>query len=158
MVQGAPANEQTAMRLINLLAIIPIALLSVVLWFLADRSSPVPEWPERVKGVAFAPYRQGVDPTKGGEPSLADIRSDAELLAGVDHEVGVLQQELFSPPEGDVAQTNHIGAREKRKARIVARSRGTGALPAIMRRSFSCWPSARSFPFSIGSIPAWTAG
>src|SRR3972149_3818202 len=27
-----------------------------------------------------------------------------------------------------------------------------------MRRSFSYWPSARSFPFSIGSIPAWTAG
>ena len=27
-----------------------------------------------------------------------------------------------------------------------------------MRCSFSCWPSARSFPFSIGSIPVWTAG
>lgn len=70
------------MRLLNLLAIIPIALLSVVLWFLADRSSHVPTWPERVKGVAFAPYRLGQDPTTGGEPSLDNIREDIALLAG----------------------------------------------------------------------------
>ena len=78
----------------------------------------------------------------------------AELLAGVDHEGGVLQQELFSPPEGDVAQTDHVGAREKRKARIVARSRD--AVPLCYNATQFLLLAVRLLvpvPLSVRSLP-----
>ncbi len=82
MKQGVPTKEQTVMRILNYLAIIPFAVLSVVLWAMADRSSDEPNWPDRVKGVAFSPYRLQHNPVSEIDPTLDDIRADIELLAG----------------------------------------------------------------------------
>ncbi|MDX9861108.1 MAG: cellulose synthase, partial [Rhodospirillales bacterium] len=70
------------MKILNFLAIIPVAVLSVVLWAMADRSSDEPNWPDRVKSVAFAPYRLHHNPIDGIEPTREEIRADIELLAG----------------------------------------------------------------------------
>ncbi len=70
------------MKIFNLLAIIPVAVLSVVLWAMADRSSEEPNWPDRVKGMAFAPYRMDHNPIKEVDPTRDEIRADVELLAG----------------------------------------------------------------------------
>lgn len=70
------------MRFLNALTILPVAVLSVALWALADRSSSEPAWPERVKGIAFAPYRMHHNPIDGIEPTRDEIRADIALLAG----------------------------------------------------------------------------
>ncbi len=49
---------------------------------MADRSSEEPNWPDRVKGMAFAPYRMDHNPIKEVDPTRDEIRADVELLAG----------------------------------------------------------------------------
>jgi exo-beta-1,3-glucanase (GH17 family)/cellulose synthase/poly-beta-1,6-N-acetylglucosamine synthase-like glycosyltransferase len=72
-----------------------IALLTVFLWWLLNRPSDEPPWPERIQGFSFQPMRADDDPIKGKYPSIMEIDEDLALL----------QNEAYAVRTYSVAQT-----------------------------------------------------
>jgi exo-beta-1,3-glucanase (GH17 family)/cellulose synthase/poly-beta-1,6-N-acetylglucosamine synthase-like glycosyltransferase len=58
------------------------AALTFGLWASINRPSVEPEWPARIRGFAFSPFRADQSPDKGKFPTLEQIEEDLALLAG----------------------------------------------------------------------------
>ena len=77
------------MRVTNIVIAVAFGAATVAAWAYANRPTPEPEWPSRVQGFAFSPYRVDQDPSQGDFPSVADIDSDLALLGGKTHAVRI---------------------------------------------------------------------
>jgi cellulose synthase/poly-beta-1,6-N-acetylglucosamine synthase-like glycosyltransferase/exo-beta-1,3-glucanase (GH17 family) len=60
-----------------------VALLFAGTWVLLNRPVEQDPWTEDVSGLTYSPYRDGANPINGKEPTLADIRRDLSLMAGL---------------------------------------------------------------------------
>jgi exo-beta-1,3-glucanase (GH17 family)/cellulose synthase/poly-beta-1,6-N-acetylglucosamine synthase-like glycosyltransferase len=69
-------------RLANIVIAIAVAIISLSVWAFINRPEPQPEWPARVQGFSFAPYRADQDPAEKRYPTRAQVDEDLELLAG----------------------------------------------------------------------------
>ena len=69
-------------RLTNWVIGIAVTIISLSLWATINRPHELPEWPDRVTGFSFSPYRLGQDPREKHYPSEAEIDADLALLAG----------------------------------------------------------------------------
>lgn len=67
--------------LLNLAVIVAIAAISAAVWAYFNRPVDAPDWPDRVSGFSFSPFRDGQDPTRSVYPSEEQIREDIELLS-----------------------------------------------------------------------------
>ncbi|WP_323389238.1 glycosyltransferase [Myxococcus qinghaiensis] len=66
---------------IHLVVVVAIAALFTGFWALNNRPVSVPDWPEKVSGFAYSPFRLGDSPKKGRYPSEAELREDLEQLS-----------------------------------------------------------------------------
>ena len=62
--------------------ILACAVITVAIWARFNRPNIVPPWPDRVQGIAFAPYQKDQDATEDELPTLAQIDADLALLSG----------------------------------------------------------------------------
>jgi exo-beta-1,3-glucanase (GH17 family)/cellulose synthase/poly-beta-1,6-N-acetylglucosamine synthase-like glycosyltransferase len=69
-------------RLTNWVIGIAVTIISLSLWATINRPHALPEWPEKVVGFSFSPYRLGQDPREQHYPALDEIDADLALLAG----------------------------------------------------------------------------
>jgi len=69
------------MRLSSILVAVVFAVLTVVGWAAFNQPSPEPRWPDRIRGVGFAPYRAHEDAMAGDQPTVEEVDEDLELLA-----------------------------------------------------------------------------
>ncbi|MEJ2440621.1 MAG: beta-(1-3)-glucosyl transferase, partial [Gammaproteobacteria bacterium] len=69
-------------RLTNVIIGIAVAIISLSLWAYINRPQQHPDWPKRVVGFAFSPYRADQDPREKRYPSLKQIEADLKLLSG----------------------------------------------------------------------------
>jgi exo-beta-1,3-glucanase (GH17 family)/cellulose synthase/poly-beta-1,6-N-acetylglucosamine synthase-like glycosyltransferase len=65
----------------NLAIFVSIAASCVAAWAWFNRPMDAPDWPERVSGYSYSPFRQGQDPTRNIFPTEEQIRADIELLS-----------------------------------------------------------------------------
>ncbi|MCB2214965.1 glycosyltransferase [Desulfofustis glycolicus] len=70
------------MTRINTFICVTVALVSLCCWALLNRPEIEPPWPDRIQGFSFSPLRIGHNPVKQEAPSIAEIDSDLQLLAG----------------------------------------------------------------------------
>ena len=77
------------MRITNIVIAVAFGAATVAAWAYANRPTPEPDWPSRVQGFAFSPYRADQDPGQGDFPSVANIDSDLALLEGKTHAVRI---------------------------------------------------------------------
>jgi exo-beta-1,3-glucanase (GH17 family)/cellulose synthase/poly-beta-1,6-N-acetylglucosamine synthase-like glycosyltransferase len=68
------------MRIPALLIAAVFGAVTVTLWGLANQPVAEPEWPQRIQGFAFSPYRTGQDAVAGDFPDLKQIEDDLVLL------------------------------------------------------------------------------
>ncbi len=61
------------------------AVITVGIWALFNKPSQEPPWPDRLMGLAYAPYQADQDGTRGEYPTPEQIRSDLALLSGKTH-------------------------------------------------------------------------
>jgi exo-beta-1,3-glucanase (GH17 family)/cellulose synthase/poly-beta-1,6-N-acetylglucosamine synthase-like glycosyltransferase len=66
----------------NILIALIFAAVTLGLWSVLNRPVAEARWPARVQGFAFAPYHDGQDPTRGDQPTPAQIDGDLALLSG----------------------------------------------------------------------------
>ena len=50
-------------------------------WAYFNAPSSEPPWPDRLRGVGFAPFQSGDDPTQNEMPSLEEVEADVALLS-----------------------------------------------------------------------------
>ncbi|VFT40658.1 glucosyl transferase [Pseudomonas aeruginosa] len=66
---------------LNLVVIVALAALFTGIWALYNRPVSVPDWPERISGFSFSPFRLNQNPQSGRYPSAEQMRTDLELVA-----------------------------------------------------------------------------
>jgi len=66
---------------LQLVVVVSIAALFTGLWALNNRPVSAPDWPEKISGFAYSPFRLGDSPKKGRHPSEAELREDLEQLS-----------------------------------------------------------------------------
>jgi len=71
------------MRLSNALIGLLVALLFAGAWVLLNRPVDEEPWTQDVSGLTYTPFREDANPTNGREPTLAQVREDLSLMAGV---------------------------------------------------------------------------
>ncbi len=54
---------------LNLVVIVALAALFTGIWALYNRPVSVPDWPERISGLSFSPFRLNQNPQSGRYPS-----------------------------------------------------------------------------------------
>ena len=75
------------MSRVNLIIAIAIAILSSVLWALANRPDMEPPWPSVIQGFAFSPMRADDNPIEDLLPAVEEIDQDLALLEHKTHAV-----------------------------------------------------------------------
>lgn len=72
---------------LNLVVIVALAALFTGIWALYNRPVSVPDWPERISGFSFSPFRLNQNPQSGRYPSAEQMRTDLELVARHTHSI-----------------------------------------------------------------------
>ena len=72
---------------LNLVVIVALAALFTGIWALYNRPVSVPDWPERISGFSFSPFRLNQNPQSGRYPSAEQMRADLELVARHTHSI-----------------------------------------------------------------------
>ncbi len=72
---------------LNLVVIVALAALFTGIWALYNRPVSVPDWPERISGLSFSPFRLNQNPQSGRYPSAEQMRTDLELVARHTHSI-----------------------------------------------------------------------
>lgn len=67
---------------INLWLVLAIAAITVVGWAAANQPRSEPVWPSTVHGFAYSPLQRGQAPSRGDQPSPAQVDADLALMAG----------------------------------------------------------------------------
>src|SRR5215510_10405672 len=75
------------MRFSNWMIGLAVALLFAGTWVLLNRPVEQDPWTEDVSGLTYSPYRDSANPINGKEPTLADIRRDLSLMAGLTRQI-----------------------------------------------------------------------
>ncbi|MBZ4395061.1 glycosyltransferase [Myxococcus sp. AS-1-15] len=71
---------------IHVLIFVAVAALFTGFWALNNRPVSAPDWPERISGFTYSPYRLGENPRKGRYPTEAELRADlVQLSQWTDH-------------------------------------------------------------------------
>lgn len=65
---------------LNLFTLLAIAALFIGAWALVNRPVNAPDWPDRIPGFAYSPFRLGQNPQAGVYPSEDEIRQDLRQL------------------------------------------------------------------------------
>jgi exo-beta-1,3-glucanase (GH17 family)/cellulose synthase/poly-beta-1,6-N-acetylglucosamine synthase-like glycosyltransferase len=71
------------MRLSNWMIGLVVALLFAGTWVLVNRPVEQDPWTQDVSGITYTPHREGANPANGKEPTLAQVREDLSLMAGL---------------------------------------------------------------------------
>ena len=58
---------------LNLVVIVALAALFTGIWALYNRPVSVPDWPERISGFSFSPFRLNQNPQSGRYPSAEPV-------------------------------------------------------------------------------------
>ncbi|MDP0964977.1 hypothetical protein Q6264_29270, partial [Klebsiella pneumoniae] len=66
---------------------VALAALFTGIWALYNRPVSVPDWPERISGFSFSPFRLNQNPQSGRYPSAEQMRTDLELVARHTHSI-----------------------------------------------------------------------
>ncbi|WP_263264094.1 glycosyltransferase [Pseudomonas sp. RIT-PI-S] len=66
---------------LNLMTVVAIAALFIGCWALINRPVGAPNWPDRIAGFSYSPFRLGQNPQAGRYPSEEEIRQDLEQLS-----------------------------------------------------------------------------
>ncbi|WP_417660202.1 glycosyltransferase [Pseudomonas sp.] len=66
---------------INLVVVLAIAALFSGFWALYNLPVSAPDWPDRIAGYSFSPFREGQTPQNNIYPSDKEITQDLEMLA-----------------------------------------------------------------------------
>ncbi|HHG4371744.1 beta-(1-3)-glucosyl transferase [Pseudomonas aeruginosa] len=72
---------------LNLVVIVALAALFTGIWALYNRPVSVPDWPERISGFSFSPFRLNQNPQSGRYPSAEQMRTDLGLVARHTHSI-----------------------------------------------------------------------
>ncbi|MFZ5724572.1 MAG: glycosyltransferase family 2 protein [Pseudomonadota bacterium] len=73
---------QRALRFLpTLFVLLALSAITLGLWAILNRPMIEPDWPDRVAGYAYSPYRDGQDPLHDLHPSREEIREDLVLLS-----------------------------------------------------------------------------
>ncbi len=72
---------------INLLIVIAVAVVTFSLWAYVNQPKDHPPWPHTIQGFSFSPYQANEDAIKHILPTVEEIDSDLQLLAGTTHSV-----------------------------------------------------------------------
>ncbi|HSE74154.1 MAG TPA: cellulose synthase, partial [Dongiaceae bacterium] len=75
------------MRFSNWMIGLAVALLFAGTWLLLNRPVQKDPWTEDVSGITYTPAREDANPTNGREPTLAQVRQDLSLLAGLTSQI-----------------------------------------------------------------------
>jgi exo-beta-1,3-glucanase (GH17 family)/cellulose synthase/poly-beta-1,6-N-acetylglucosamine synthase-like glycosyltransferase len=67
---------------INVAVVLAIAAATLVGWAAANQPRFEPQWPAAVHGFAYSPLQRGQVPSRGDQPSRAQIDADLALMAG----------------------------------------------------------------------------
>lgn len=109
---------------LNLVVIVALAALFTGIWALYNRPVSVPDWPERISGLSFSPFRLNQNPQSGRYPSAEQMRTDLELVARHTHSI----------------RTYSVGARSATSRRWPRRSACASAWASGSART---WPATR---------------
>src|SRR5262245_38612086 len=71
------------MRISNWMIGLVVALLFAGTWGLVNRPVEQDPWTQDVSGITYTPHREGANPSNGKEPTLAQVREDLSLMAGL---------------------------------------------------------------------------
>lgn len=71
------------MRLSNWMIGLVVALLFAGTWVLLNRPVKQDPWTQDVSGLTYTPYRDEANPINKREPTLAEVRQDLSLMAGL---------------------------------------------------------------------------
>ena len=66
----------------SLLIAAVFAVLTVAVWAYANRSTPEPGWPAKVRGFSFQPFQKHQDAVAGDLPTVQEIDRDLTVLTG----------------------------------------------------------------------------
>lgn len=66
---------------LNLVTVMAIAALFIGCWALINRPVSAPDWPDRISGFSYSPFRLGQNPQEDRYPSDEEIRQDLEQLS-----------------------------------------------------------------------------
>ena len=66
----------------SLLVATVFAALTVAVWAYANRSTPEPQWPAKVRGFSFQPFQKHQDAVAGDLPTAEEIDRDLTVLTG----------------------------------------------------------------------------
>ncbi|MFY2559338.1 hypothetical protein ACN469_17025 [Corallococcus terminator] len=66
---------------VQLVVVVTIAALFTGFWAMNNRPVPAPDWPEKVSGFSYSPFRHGGSPKQGRYPSEAELREDLAQLS-----------------------------------------------------------------------------
>ncbi|HJR20931.1 MAG TPA: hypothetical protein VJ822_04880, partial [Dongiaceae bacterium] len=75
------------MRLSNWMIGLVVAVLFAGTWVLLNRPVEQDPWTQDVSGLTYTPHRQGANPATGKEPTLAQVRGDLSLMAGLTSQI-----------------------------------------------------------------------
>jgi exo-beta-1,3-glucanase (GH17 family)/cellulose synthase/poly-beta-1,6-N-acetylglucosamine synthase-like glycosyltransferase len=75
------------MRLSNWMIGLVVAVLFAGTWVLLNRPVEQDPWTQDVSGLTYTPHRTGANPATGKEPTLAQVREDLSLMAGLTSQI-----------------------------------------------------------------------
>ncbi len=75
------------MRFSNWMIGLVVALMFAGAWALLNRPVEEDPWTQDVSGITYTPFREGANPTNGREPTLAQVRDDLSLMAGLTSQI-----------------------------------------------------------------------
>ncbi|NJM92324.1 MAG: beta-(1-3)-glucosyl transferase, partial [Rhodospirillaceae bacterium] len=64
-----------------------VAVLFAGTWVLLNRPVEQDPWTQDVSGLTYTPFRDNANPTNGQEPTLAEVRRDLSLMAGLTSQI-----------------------------------------------------------------------
>jgi exo-beta-1,3-glucanase (GH17 family)/cellulose synthase/poly-beta-1,6-N-acetylglucosamine synthase-like glycosyltransferase len=75
------------MRFSNWMIGLVVAVLFAGTWVLLNRPVEQDPWTQDVSGLTYTPHRTGANPANGKEPTLAQVREDLDLMAGLTSQI-----------------------------------------------------------------------
>ena len=75
------------MRFSNWMIGLVVAVLFAGTWVLLNRPVEQDPWTQDVSGLTYTPFRENANPTNGREPTLAEVRQDLSLMAGLTSQI-----------------------------------------------------------------------
>jgi len=84
---NARSGTENIMRLSNWMIGLVVALLFAGTWVLLNRPVEQDPWTQDVSGLTYTPFRENANPTNGREPTLAEVRQDLSLMAGLTSQI-----------------------------------------------------------------------